>query len=261
MNRWRCLVGSLSVAYLLTVSFLLSSCSTTNRTVIVPPEIKDAKFVGNKVGAECHTNYTRIFSASPHARVYAESSRMVGLSGCESCHGPGSKHVAGGGGRGKSIINPRNDPATCFQCHLEIHAEFNLPQRHPVLEGKMSCVQCHDPHGVDIFKPRGGLAMARLNQSCSQCHRDQSRPFVFEHEALREGCIVCHTPHGTINSKMLVERDANLCLRCHAQVQSAPGRIVIGKEDHTLYLKQGTCFSAGCHTAVHGSNVNPHLRY
>jgi predicted CXXCH cytochrome family protein len=103
--------------------------------------------------------------------------------------------------------------------------------------------------------------MARLNQSCSQCHRDQSRPFVFEHEALREGCIVCHTPHGSINSKMLVERDANLCLRCHAQVQSAPGRIVIGKEDHTLYLKQGTCFSAGCHTAVHGSNVNPHLRY
>ena len=26
-------------------------------------------------------------------------------------------------------------------------------------------------------------------------------------------------------------------------------------------LQQGTCFSAGCHTAVHGSDVNSHLRY
>jgi predicted CXXCH cytochrome family protein len=261
MKGWHCFIGFLSLSYLITVSFLLSSCSTTNQTVMAPPLIEGANFVGNKVCAECHTNYARVFPASPHARVHAESGKMIGQSGCESCHGPGSKHVAGGGGRGKFIINPRNDPTTCFQCHLEIDAEFRLPQRHPVLEGRMSCVQCHDPHGFDIFKPSGGLAMARLNQSCSQCHRDQSRPVVFEHEALREGCIVCHTPHGSINSKMLVERDLNLCLRCHAQVQIAPGRIAIGKEDHTLHLRQGTCYSAGCHTAVHGSNVNPHLRY
>ena len=86
----------------------------------------------------------------------------------------------------------------------------------------MSCVQCHDPHGGDILKPKGGLAMARQNESCAQCHREQTRPFVFEHEALREGCAVCHNPHGSINEKMLVESDPNLCLRCHAQVQ-APG--------------------------------------
>jgi predicted CXXCH cytochrome family protein len=105
--------------------------------------------------------------------------------------------------------------------------------------------------------------MARLNESCSQCHREQSRPFVFEHPAMREGCVACHTPHGSITDKLLVERDVNLCLRCHAQNQSplAPGRIVIGKEDHTDYLKFGTCYSAGCHTAVHGSNVSPKLRY
>ena len=125
----------------------------------------------------------------------------------------------------------------------------------------MNCVQCHDPHGADILKPAGGLAMARLNDSCARCHREQARPFVFEHAALREGCVTCHNPHGSINAKLLLERDVNLCLKCHWEVQADTTQIVIGKQIHTQYLHLGTCFSAGCHTAVHGSNVSPKLRY
>ena len=129
----------------------------------------------------------------------------------------------------------------------------------------MNCVQCHDPHGGDIFKRGGGLAMARLNDSCAHCHREQTRPFAFEHEAMREGCTVCHSPHGSINRKLLVESDPNLCLKCHAQVQgiSAPSGagIFIGKVDHKPFLRQGTCWSAGCHAAVHGSNVDPKMRF
>ena len=114
------------------------------------------------------------------------------------------------------------------------------------------------------MKPSGGLAMARLNQNCAQCHRAQVRPFVFEHPALREGCLVCHSPHGSINAKMLVEADPNLCLKCHAQEQGLgvhPGEIYIGKVPHTAFLRQGTCWNAGCHTAVHGSNMDRILRY
>ena len=85
----------------------------------------------------------------------------------------------------------------------------------------MNCVQCHDPHGRDIFKTAGGLAMARLNETCAQCHREQTKPVVFEHPALREGCASCHNPHGSVNPKLLTVRDSNLCLRCHAQVQGA----------------------------------------
>ena len=126
----------------------------------------------------------------------------------------------------------------------------------------MNCVQCHDPHGSDIFKPAAGLAIARLNQNCATCHREQSKPVVFEHEALREGCVVCHTPHGSINEKLLVERNANLCMRCHAQVQGpafGPGHFYIGSVDHTDLVRRGTCWS--CHRAVHGSNVNPTMLY
>jgi predicted CXXCH cytochrome family protein len=240
---------------------LLASCSSVSRTVVAPPDIPGARYVGNKACYECHTNITRIFPASAHGRLHFEGAQLAGQTGCESCHGPGSKHIEAGGGRARFIVNPGKDPAACFQCHLQTHAEFNLPQHHPVIEGRMNCVECHDPHGGDIFKPSGGLAMARLNQSCAQCHREQTRPFVFEHEALREGCTVCHNPHGSMNRKLLVESDPNLCLKCHAQVQRSPGEIFIGFKPHSQFLRQGACWSAGCHTAVHGSNNHPRMLY
>lgn len=242
---------------------LFSSCASVERTVVIPAQVEGASLVGNKACADCHKNVTQNFPASAHARVRVDTANRGADTSCESCHGAGSKHVAAGGGTPgqRFIVNPKKDSEACFKCHLAAHAEFNLPYHHPVLENRLSCVECHDPHGHDIMKPAGGLAMARLNQTCAQCHREQARPFVFEHEALREGCTVCHQPHGSINSKLLTQRDANLCLRCHAQTPGAAGQIVIGKTDHSTYLRQGTCWSAGCHGAVHGSNINPHLRY
>jgi predicted CXXCH cytochrome family protein len=244
------------------ILLIASSCSTVNRTVLAPPGVEGAAFVGDKVCLECHAPIARAFPGNPHARVSHPMEGLEDTIGCESCHGPASRHVASGGGRGLFIVNPRSEPATCFQCHLDVHAQFRLPQHHPVIEGRMNCVECHDPHGSDMMKPAGGLAMARLNESCAQCHRDQSRPFVFEHEALREGCTVCHQPHGSINDKLLVERDNNLCLKCHAQVHDpGTGEVFIGKQRHTQLLQQGGCWTAGCHPAVHGSNVQPRFRY
>src|ERR1043166_432656 len=245
-------------------ALLFSSCSSPGLAVVPPLEIPGAKIAGNTACVDCHAPIARVFPGSVHARVHFDQEKMPGGTACESCHGPASRHVEAGGGRGKFIINPGVEPEACLRCHLETRAEFHLPHHHPVLEKKMNCVQCHDPHGSDIFKNKGALAMARLNENCSQCHREQSRPFVFEHEAMREGCVVCHNPHGSPNPKMLVARDSNLCLRCHAQMQGGgvgSGGFFIGKVDHPLFLKQGTCWTSGCHTAVHGSNVHPRMFY
>lgn len=258
------IVGLITVMLVVIGGVLLNSCTTEPLALTSAPEIAGAGFVGNRSCAECHTNISRVFAASPHARIYLRNQEAAGQTGCESCHGPGSLHVSSGGGLGKFIVNPGKNPAACFECHRTVEAEFHLPQHHPVLEKKMNCVQCHDPHGRDIFKPAGGLALARPNEPCSECHRQQTRPFVFEHPALREGCTVCHTVHGSVNAKLLTQPDSNLCLRCHAQVQGpsvATGQIYIGNVNHTSFIRMGSCWSSGCHTAVHGSNVDIRLRY
>lgn len=252
-------IGWIPFGLVLLVTGLMAACSSVDRVVVPPVTIDGAEFVGNQSCADCHTNIVRGFAASPHSRFYRGDEKWAGMEGCESCHGAGSRHVAVGGGRGQFILNPGKDPSACFRCHADVHAAFRFPHHHPVIEGIMNCVQCHDPHGHDIMKPAGGLAMARLNESCAECHRDQTRPFVFEHEALREGCTVCHQPHGSIQRKLLVQGDNNLCLKCHAQMQPVPGQVFIGKQDHSFFLGQGSCWSAGCHTAVHGSNIHPRL--
>ena len=257
---------------LVALTVVLFSCSSfeTNRTILAPPSIPGAEFVGSVACDACHGEIVRDFRTATHARLQAKGENAKEM-GCESCHGPGSKHVAAGGGAG-SIVNPRKSPETCFQCHLEVRAKFQLPHRHPVLEGKISCVDCHNPHkgralkGGDASLPqnvRGGASMMLLsmNETCTQCHVQQRGPFVFEHEAVREGCTSCHSPHGSVNQRMLNERNATLCLKCHFQEQKQNGRIFIGDSDHTNRLPQGTCWSAGCHEAVHGSQVNAHLRY
>jgi predicted CXXCH cytochrome family protein len=264
VKGWRLMAGAgLGLALIGLVLFGVS-CSTVDRTLVVPPTIEGATFVGDKVCVDCHGNITRIFPASTHARLRLDHGKMEGQHGCESCHGPASKHVAiGGQGREKFIFNPGRNPESCYQCHLDINAEFHLPQHHPVTEGKMNCVSCHDPHGADIMKPAGGFAMARLNQQCAQCHREQTRPFVFEHAAMREGCTSCHNPHGSVNAKLLTIRDGNLCLRCHpvSRPPDAGREYYIGNVDHGGFIRYGTCWTSGCHSAIHGSNTQPYYFY
>ncbi len=74
--------------------------------VVAPLEIPGAHYVGNHACFECHTNITRQFEASPHAHLYLENAGLKDGTGCESCHGPGSKHVEAGGGVGQIHHQP-----------------------------------------------------------------------------------------------------------------------------------------------------------
>lgn len=243
-------------------SLVFVACMTTQRPIAVPGQNGGAKLVGMNQCSPCHDDVIAKFQNSTHARLMVQGAGPNVAVGCESCHGPGSAHVKAGGGRG-NIINPVRDPETCFKCHLDKRAEFSLPNSHPVLSGKMSCSDCHDPHSGDAIKGQGAMSLDDENATCTRCHTQEKGPFIFEHNAMREGCTVCHNPHGTVNQKMLVARDANLCVKCHLEHPTVAGNgtIVLGGEDHRTRLQNGTCWSAGCHEAVHGSNASKALRY
>jgi predicted CXXCH cytochrome family protein len=215
-------------------------------------KMNGAKYVGSEDCESCHEKQVKEYKLSTHSRIDVKGAEAQA---CEMCHGPASIHIAESGGRG-NILNPKKDPSTCFSCHTDKKLEFRLPHHHPVLEGKMSCNDCHNAHGDEV-RPWTGTSMADTNEACFKCHKDQRGPFVWGHEVVREGCTVCHKVHGSIHEKMLVARDSNLCLRCHTQVNFP----TIGKSNHASRMPQGTCWSAGCHTAVHGSNFDDHLRY
>ena len=248
-----------------TLAIVLASCGTVTHAIMAPPNIPGATFVGSKACADCHEELVRDFKTAGHARLMAKGKNAENA-GCESCHGPGSLHVSSGGAS-RTIVNPRKDPETCFQCHLEIRSKFQLPYRHAVMEGRMNCADCHNPHKGSVYKGGGATNIMSKNEICFQCHTAQRGPFVFEHEAMREGCTTCHDPHGSINQKMLTARNQILCQKCHFQQQrkTNPGSLYIGGDNHRSVnsgnVARGTCWSAGCHETIHGSQVNQHFRY
>lgn len=247
--------GSIIFLVLLVLGFSTYGGAEETKPAVQESEVpKGAEYVGSETCSACHEKEHQEFRLSTHQRI-AIPKGDARAEGCEMCHGPGSLHVEASGGK-SNIINPKKDPSICFSCHIEKKAEFKLPHHHPVLEGKMSCADCHSPHGEEV-RPWSATTLQDVNEACFKCHKDQRGPFVWEHEAVREGCTTCHKVHGSINDKMLVARDSNLCLRCHTQMDFP----VIGKSGHGGRLPAGTCFSAGCHTAVHGSNFDDHLRY
>ncbi|HLD73528.1 MAG TPA: cytochrome c3 family protein [Bdellovibrionota bacterium] len=218
-------------------------------------KLKGATYVGVSTCTTCHEKQAQHFKMALHARVEVSGVENTHGTACEMCHGPGSLHVEGGGDKTK-ILNLKKDNQSCFNCHAEKKVEFKLKNHHPVLEGKMQCTDCHNPHAPDA-KPWTAVSESGMNEACFKCHAEKRGPFAFEHEAISSSCIMCHNPHGSIHSKMLVQNDKNLCLKCHVQ----PNYPVIGGRNHSNYANQGTCWSAGCHTAVHGSNFDDHLRY
>jgi predicted CXXCH cytochrome family protein len=252
------------------------SCATTRHAVVLP-EVPGAKYIGSGECEQCHDEIFRSFKTADHSRLLAKGKNSLNY-GCESCHGPCSIHSDSGGetlppyiftsgrpqptglGARTPVQSARAVETVCYTCHLDVRGMFNLPNHHPVPEGRMTCIQCHPPHSGVAFTG-GGTQLLSQNESCLQCHPSQQGPFVFEHDAVREGCTTCHSPHGSVNAKMLLQRNANLCLKCHFQQPQAGGGILIGGVDHTTKLNQGACWSAGCHEAVHGSRVSPTLRF
>lgn len=181
----------------------------------------------------CHAGTHPNFERSPHAKADLS---------CISCH---SVHEA----KTDVALLKASQPELCFQCHADQKPAFGMPFHHPVNEGVVKCADCHDVHGT--FQPNNVRATADQNAICTKCHAETRGPFVYEHAAVRaEGCLGCHSPHGSQNARMLNMPSINtLCNQCHSRVAN---HTVTGMGAGSDELQPCT----SCHTNIHGSNIN-----
>ena len=147
-----------------------------------------------------------------------------------------------------------NEPQLCLSCHSEVKHQFNLPFHHKVLEGAMKCSDCHNPHGG--FELKQTRLATGVDATCLRCHADKQGPFVYEHAPVKtEGCVSCHTPHGSSNPRLLAtSRVAQLCLTCHSVAHDV-GAVEPAGPQHNLNAQYANC--TNCHVKIHGSRSSP----
>jgi DmsE family decaheme c-type cytochrome len=140
----------------------------------------------------------------------------------------------------------------CMECHKDKRAQLRRPSRHPVVEGKVACSDCHNAHGSS-----GPLLMVRdtVNDTCYTCHAEKRGPFLRAHQPVTEDCTICHNPHGTINAAMLKMRAPFLCQQCH---EPTGHRGNVANTTTTAGFGANTLGRGcvNCHTNIHGTN-NP----
>lgn len=136
-------------------------------------------------------------------------------------------------------------PEVCFECHKMKKMQFQKSSHMPLLEGKIACVDCHNPHGSPNLAQ---LIESSVNENCLKCHAEKGGPVLWEHPPVRENCLNCHNPHGSNHDNLLVVKRPRLCQRCHIEARHPT-------TPFTPTAIQG--FNSGCtncHSQIHGSN-------
>jgi DmsE family decaheme c-type cytochrome len=194
----------------------------------------------SQVCLQCHEKGQRLsWRGSPH--------EMNNIS-CDKCHYVMARKSK------QSFTIFEDSKKVCFMCHKDKRARMNRSAHMPLREGKMSCSDCHNPHGGP---GPSQLKTATVNETCYNCHQEKRGPMVWEHAPVRENCSNCHDPHGTNQVSMLKQKMPYLCQTCHMAAQhpsalyegnNLPGRSATAQRD----LLGKACLN--CHSRIHGSS-------
>jgi len=162
---------------------------------------------------------------------FVDEQTTPGMGGvqCESCHGPGSLHVQGGGDKTKILGYPKALAAqVCGKCHTGSHQ----PHYDEWLQSKHVDIE---PHVASYFQ------QGRYADRCGICHSAQVKLAVLEEQPLPDAktlefavpCAMCHSPHKAtgndpaprqghdsqlrFTTSSLDVTKPNLCGQCHTR--------------------------------------------
>ncbi len=183
---------------------------------------------------------------------------------CSSCH---LLHATPGAGSSIALKtpNPSIGPQqttqrtleyeTCTACHKQIRSQLTKPSHHPIIEGRVKCTDCHNPHGALSHAMIKSESVPAL---CLSCHAEKRGPFMWEHPPVEENCLTCHNSHGSNHNRLLAEKAPNVCQDCH-DAGRHPGTVYGGEAGWGGPLAPSTRLIArgclNCHYQIHGSNA------
>ena len=195
----------------------------------------------NEACLQCHEN-------GKQARWTGSVHQSRGLA-CVTCHKvmekTSDRFQLNRTGEKMPFFARRAETEVCLQCHLQRGAQLLRSSHMPLREGKMTCGDCHNPHGTTTPSL---LTAHSVNETCYKCHADKRGPFLWEHPPARESCLNCHDAHGSIHPTMLKEKAPRLCQQCHIENRHPT-------EPHAAnqrFVFNRSCMN--CHPQVHGSN-------
>ena len=176
----------------------------------------------------CHTEawpypVFPIFKTKHANRADKRAPFGVGGLQCEACHGPGAKHVAGGGDKNAinnfkstSFLSPAERNKFCLECHRGNARTGWISSTHE--SNNVACSSCHKIHA----ERDPVLAKAAQPEVCYNCHRkeraDFAKPSTHPVRFGKMACSECHSPHGSTSAGMLIKPTVNqTCYTCHAE--------------------------------------------
>jgi len=181
-----------------------------------------APYAGSESCQPCHEEIYSSFRKNAHAFLEADKGRGWAGRACESCHGPGAKHVeslAAADIRNPAKLAPLEADKSCLECHRHQATQVGRI-RGSHARNLVACIQCHPIHGTEKVTLSPHPA-ARINAQCADCHADVWTSFQRPHShRLAQGamsCVDCHNPHGGALIRNMRVAGANEpgCLRCH----------------------------------------------
>jgi len=224
-------VGAIGALTLLFVGVQACSRARTaaERAAVAPfPPPGSEQYVGSETCKGCHEEqFIRFSQTRMGALMLSHPRDTKERLACESCHGPGKKHVDAGGGKGVGgmITFAKNDPTpverrndVCLGCHTKGNRIFWVGSPHESRD--VACTNCHTV--MTNVSGKNQLAKVTVIETCGTCHlRQKAQQWRSNHMPLREGkmtCTSCHNPHGTLNPALLKEPSPNdTCYACHAE--------------------------------------------